>query len=110
LAKGTSVVSETIFENRFMHMHELKRLGADIKLEGQSAIINGVAKLSGAPVKVSDLRAGAALLVAGLAAEGETLLEDRDHHIGRGYENIIDKFAALGADICRVKPDVQTVN
>lgn len=102
LAKGTSVISETIFENRFMHMHELRRLGADIKLEGQSAIINGVAKLSGAPVKVSDLRAGAALLVAGLAAEGETLIEDRDNHINRGYDNIIGKLKELGADICTV--------
>jgi UDP-N-acetylglucosamine 1-carboxyvinyltransferase len=102
LAKGTSVVSENIFENRFMHMHELRRLGADIRLEGQSAIINGVAKLSGAPVKVSDLRAGAALLIAGLAAEGETLIEDRDHHLVRGYENLIEKFGALGADLARV--------
>lgn len=102
LARGTSVVSETIFENRFMHMHELRRLGADIKLEGQSAVITGVAKLSGAPVKVSDLRAGAALLIAGLAAEGETLLEDRDHHLSRGYDNIIEKLNALGADVSRV--------
>jgi UDP-N-acetylglucosamine 1-carboxyvinyltransferase len=102
LAKGTSVISESIFENRFMHMHELRRLGADIKLEGQSAIINGVAGLSGAPVRVSDLRAGAALLIAGLAAEGETLIEDRDHHLVRGYENLIEKFSALGADLSRV--------
>lgn len=102
LAKGTSVVSENIFENRFMHMHELRRLGADIRLEGQSAIINGVARLSGAPVRVSDLRAGAALLLAGLAAEGETLLEDRDHHLVRGYEDLIGKFSALGADLSRV--------
>ncbi|HVN67659.1 MAG TPA: UDP-N-acetylglucosamine 1-carboxyvinyltransferase [Candidatus Sulfotelmatobacter sp.] len=101
LARGTSVVSETIFENRFMHMQELRRLGADIKMEGQSAIINGVAGRSGAPVKVSDLRAGAALLIAGLAAQGETLLEDRDHHISRGYENIIDRLRALGAEISR---------
>ncbi|MCU0641313.1 MAG: UDP-N-acetylglucosamine 1-carboxyvinyltransferase [Candidatus Margulisbacteria bacterium] len=101
LAKGTSVVSETIFENRFMHMHELRRLGADIKLEGQSAIINGVAKLSGAPVKVSDLRAGAALLIAGLAADGETELEDRDHHISRGYENIIEKLRGIGGDVSK---------
>jgi UDP-N-acetylglucosamine 1-carboxyvinyltransferase len=102
LAKGTSVVSETIFENRFMHMHELRRLGADIKLEGQSAVINGVEKLSGAPVKVSDLRAGAALLIAGLAAQGETLLEDRDHHLSRGYDNIVERLNALGADVSRV--------
>jgi UDP-N-acetylglucosamine 1-carboxyvinyltransferase len=99
LAKGTSVITETIFENRFMHLHELRRMGADIKIEGQSAIINGVEKLSGAPVRVSDLRAGAALLLAGLAAEGETLLEDRDHHIERGYENIIGRLNAVGADL-----------
>jgi len=101
LAKGTSVISETIFENRFMHMQELRRLGADIKMEGQSAIITGVPKLSGAPVKVSDLRAGAALLLAGLAAEGETFIEDREHHLGRGYENILDKLNAVGADLSR---------
>lgn len=99
LAKGTSVINETVFENRFMHVHELNRMGADIKLEGQSAIINGVSKLSSAPVKVSDLRAGAALILAGLAAEGETIIEDRDHHVERGYENIIDKFSKLGAEI-----------
>ncbi len=99
LAKGTSVINETVFENRFMHVHELNRMGADIKLEGQSAIVDGVSKLSSAPVKVSDLRAGAALILAGLAAEGETIIEDRDHHVERGYENIIDKFTKLGADI-----------
>lgn len=99
LAKGTAVVTETVFENRFMHMHELRRMGADIKLEGQSAIIRGVEDLSGAPVKVSDLRAGAALLLAGLAAEGETLIEDRDRHINRGYERIVEKLNALGAEV-----------
>ena len=99
LANGTSVVSESVFENRFMHLPELRRMGADIKLEGQSAIVNGVAKLSGAPVRVTDLRAGAALLLAGLAAEGETLIEDRDHHLNRGYERLVEKFNALGADI-----------
>ena len=99
LARGTSVVTETVFENRFMHVHELRRMGADIKIEGQSAIIKGVPKLSGAPVKVSDLRAGAALLLAGLAAEGETFIEDRDSHINRGYENIIDKLNSVGAEI-----------
>jgi UDP-N-acetylglucosamine 1-carboxyvinyltransferase len=99
LANGTSVVSESVFENRFMHLPELRRMGADIKLEGQSAIINGVEKLSGAPVRVTDLRAGAALLLAGLAAEGETLIEDRDHHLNRGYEKLIEKFNGVGADI-----------
>jgi UDP-N-acetylglucosamine 1-carboxyvinyltransferase len=99
LAKGTSVVNESVFENRFMHVHELNRMGAEIKLEGQSAIISGVDKLSSAPVKVSDLRAGAALILAGLAAEGETLLEDRDHHVERGYENIAAKLGGVGAEI-----------
>jgi UDP-N-acetylglucosamine 1-carboxyvinyltransferase len=99
LARGTSVVTEAVFENRFMHVHELRRMGADIKLEGQSAIIKGVAGLSGAPVKVSDLRAGAALLLAGMAAEGETIIEDRDRHIFRGYEKIVERLNSLGADI-----------
>ena len=99
LAKGTSIVTETVFENRFMHVQELKRMGADIKLEGQSAIISGVAGLSSAPVKVSDLRAGAALVIAGLAATGETIIEDRDHHLERGYENLAQKLTGLGAKI-----------
>ncbi len=99
LAKGTSVVTETVFENRFMHIHELNRMGAEIKLEGQSAIIKGVTGLSSAPVKVSDLRAGAALILAGLVAEGETIIEDRDHHIERGYEKLDKKLKALGVDI-----------
>ena len=98
LAKGTSVIRETVFENRFMHVHELGRMGADIKLEGQSAIIHGVPQLSSAPVRVSDLRAGAALVLAGLAADGETLIEDREHHIERGYENLADKLRKLGAE------------
>ncbi len=99
LGKGTSVITETVFENRFMHLHELKRMGAKIKLEGQSAIVHGVQGLSGAPVKVSDLRAGAALVLAGLAASGETIIEDRDHHIERGYEDLPAKLRALGAEI-----------
>ena len=99
MAKGISVVTETVFENRFMHVHELNRMGADIKLEGQSAIVNGVSELSGAPVKVSDLRAGAAIILASLAAKGETLIEDRDHHIERGYEDLDLKLGRLGAEI-----------
>jgi len=99
LARGTSVITETVFENRFMHVQELKRMGADIKLEGQSAIVNGVPGLSSAPVKVSDLRAGAALILAGLAAQGETVIEDRDHHIERGYEDLTQKLKNLGAEI-----------
>jgi len=99
IAKGTSVVTETVFENRFMHVSELNRMGAEIKLEGQSTIITGVPGLSSAPVKVSDLRAGAALVLAGLAAQGETIIEDRDHHIERGYENLIEKLTKVGAEI-----------
>ena len=99
LAQGTSLITESIFESRFMHVPELKRMGADIKLEGQSAIIKGVSDLSGAPVRVSDLRAGAALLLAGLAADGETLVEDQEHHIERGYENLVKKLNSMGAEI-----------
>ncbi|MBI5698687.1 UDP-N-acetylglucosamine 1-carboxyvinyltransferase [Candidatus Saganbacteria bacterium] len=103
LAEGTSVVTESVFENRFMHVHELKRMGADIRLEGQSAIITGVPKLSGAPVKARDLRAGAALLIAGLRAEGETLIEDIERYIERGYEGLDAKLRSLGADIRELK-------
>jgi len=103
LAKGTSVISETVFENRFMHAHELRRLGADIRLEGQSAIITGVSRLEGAPVKSRDLRAGAAMIIAGLAADGETLIEDIDRFIVRGYDKLDDKLKKLGAEIKELK-------
>ena len=103
LAAGTSVITETVFENRFMHVHELKRMGADIRLEGQSAIVTGVPKLQGAPVKSRDLRAGAALMIAGLAAEGETLIEDIDRFIERGYDGLNKKLISLGADIRELK-------
>ena len=103
LAKGTSVITESIFENRFMHVQELKRMGADIQIEGHSIIIEGVPKLSGAPVRTSDLRAGAALVVASLAAEGETLIDDTDRFIDRGYERIISKLSGLGADVKEIK-------
>ena len=99
IANGTSVVTETVFENRFMHVHELKRMGADIQIEGQSAIIKGVKKLSGCPVRASDLRAGAALVLAGLAADGETLIDDVERFIERGYENLIEKLNSLGGDL-----------
>jgi len=99
IANGTSVVTETVFENRFMHVHELKRMGADIQIEGQSAIIKGVKKLSGCPVRASDLRAGAALVLAGLAADGETLIDDVERFIERGYENLIGKLNSLGGDL-----------
>jgi UDP-N-acetylglucosamine 1-carboxyvinyltransferase len=102
LAKGLSVISETIFENRFIHVSELRRMGADIKVEGNSAIINGVKTMSGAPVMATDLRASASLVLAGLAAEGETEVF-RVYHLDRGYERLEEKLAGLGAQIKRVK-------
>lgn len=100
-AEGTSVITETIFENRFKHVGELRRMGADIKVEGQSAIIKGVPKLSGAYIEASDLRAGAALVLAALAAEDGTVLENVEH-IDRGYEQLEMKYNALGARIIRI--------
>ena len=102
LADGRSVVSETIFENRFMHVLELNRMGADIKVEGNSAIVRGVAALSGAPVMATDLRASVCLVLAGLAAEGVTEVA-RVYHLDRGYSRIEEKLSALGADIRRLK-------
>jgi UDP-N-acetylglucosamine 1-carboxyvinyltransferase len=99
--KGTSIITETIFENRFMHAQELKRMGANIKIDGRSAVVEGVDKLTGSEVKATDLRAGAALIMAGLTAEGITELSDI-YHVDRGYVNIEEKFKALGADIERV--------
>lgn len=101
LADGTGTIVETIFENRFMHMQELMRMGADIQIEGNTAIIHGVEKLKAAPVMATDLRASASLVIAALAAEGETLV-DRIYHIDRGYEDIEEKLRALGAKIQRV--------
>src|SRR6476660_4330240 len=101
VAEGVGVITETVFENRFMHALELQRLGADIQLEGNSAIIKGVAKMSGAPMMATDLRASASLVLAGLVAEGDTLV-DRIYHIDRGYENIEEKLGGLGAKIRRV--------
>jgi UDP-N-acetylglucosamine 1-carboxyvinyltransferase len=100
LVEGSSVVIENVFENRFMHVPELQRLGADISLSGRSAHVRGVEKLMGAPVMATDLRASAGLLVAGLAATGETRVS-RVYHIDRGYENIEAKLRSLGADIRR---------
>ena len=102
LAKGLSVISETIFENRFIHVDELRRMGADIKVERDSAIVNGVQGLSGAPVMATDLRASASLVLAGLAAEGQTEIS-RVYHLDRGYEKLEEKLARLGAHIRRVK-------
>ncbi len=98
--EGNSVVIETVFENRFMHVDELKRMGADIKIDGKSAIIGGVDKLTGAQVKASDLRAGAALIIAGLVSDGETEI-DNIYHIDRGYVDIEERFRKLGARISR---------
>jgi UDP-N-acetylglucosamine 1-carboxyvinyltransferase len=101
-AQGTSVITETIFENRMMHVQELRRLGADIEVEGNTAIVKGVAKLTGATVMATDLRASACLVIAGLMAEGQTIV-DRIYHLDRGYEKIEQKLSALGARITRVK-------
>ncbi|MBA4541820.1 MULTISPECIES: UDP-N-acetylglucosamine 1-carboxyvinyltransferase [Thermoactinomyces] len=100
-AKGTSLLTETVFENRFMHVEEFKRMGAQIKIDGRTAIIDGGKPLSGAQVKATDLRAGAALILAGLAAEGITELTEL-HHVDRGYVDIVGKLRGLGAKIARV--------
>lgn len=100
IARGTSVITESIFENRYMHVDELKRMNANIKIEGRSAVIEGVAELTGAPVNASDLRAGAALVIAGLMARGTTEIGNI-YHIDRGYYNFVSKLKALGADIWR---------
>jgi len=102
LAKGLSVISETIFENRFIHVSELRRMGADIRIQGSTAIIQGVGNLSGAPVMATDLRASASLILAGLAATGVTDVS-RVYHLDRGYEALDKKLSKLGADIKRVK-------
>ncbi|WP_256646360.1 UDP-N-acetylglucosamine 1-carboxyvinyltransferase [Thermomonas paludicola] len=101
VAEGVGVINETIFENRFMHVNELLRLGADIRVDGHTAVVRGVAKLSGAPVMATDLRASASLILAGLVADGDTVI-DRIYHLDRGYENIEAKLGALGARIRRV--------
>jgi UDP-N-acetylglucosamine 1-carboxyvinyltransferase len=101
VADGVGVINETIFENRFMHVNELLRLGADIRVEGHTAIVRGVESLSGAPVMATDLRASASLILAGLVARGDTII-DRIYHLDRGYENIEEKLGALGAAIRRV--------
>ncbi|KGO12286.1 UDP-N-acetylglucosamine 1-carboxyvinyltransferase [Clostridium botulinum] len=99
--KGTSIITETIFENRFMHVSEMKRMGADVKIDGRSAVIEGVSKLTGTEVKATDLRAGAALILCALAAEGKTEITDV-YHIDRGYVKIEEKLNKLGANIRRV--------
>jgi len=102
VAQGTVKVTETIFENRFMHVNELVRLGANIQIDGKVALVEGVARLSGATVMATDLRASASLVIAGLVAEGETRV-DRIYHLDRGYDQMETKLRALGADIERVK-------
>lgn len=101
LTKGSSIVTETVFENRFMHVAELVRMGANIKIDGRTAIIDGVEALTGCDVKATDLRAGAAMILAGLAAYGDTKIGDL-YHIDRGYTNIEEKFRKLGADVYRI--------
>lgn len=101
VAEGTGTISETVFENRFMHVHELRRMGADVQLEGNTAVTRGVPHLTGAPVMATDLRASASLVLAGLVASGDSVV-DRIYHIDRGYECIEEKLAMLGATIRRV--------
>ncbi len=101
ISQGTSVVTETVFENRFMHVDELRRMGARIKIDGRTSIIEGQEKLTGCQVKATDLRAGAAIVLAGLVAEGETQV-GYIHHIDRGYDNLVQKLVSIGADIKRV--------
>jgi len=102
VAQGTSMITETVFESRFIHVPELRRMGADIKVEGNHAVVNGIEKMTGAPVMASDLRASAGLILAGLAAEGDTVIS-RVYHLDRGYERIEEKLGGLGAMIRRVK-------
>jgi len=102
LANGLSVISETVFENRFIHVSELKRMGADITVTGNSAMVKGVPQLMGAPVMATDLRASASLILAGLAAQKKTIV-NRVYHLDRGYDAIEKKFARLNAAIKRVK-------
>jgi UDP-N-acetylglucosamine 1-carboxyvinyltransferase len=102
IASGSSKVTETIFENRFMHVQEMNRLGAKISIDGNTAYIDGVEQLIGAPVMATDLRASASLVIAGLAAKGETLV-DRIYHLDRGYDRMEVKLSAVGANITRIK-------
>lgn len=108
MADGTSIVNEAVWDNRFRYVDELRRMGAQIQVDGKQAVIEGVLQLEGAPVKATDLRAGAAMIVAALGARGTTQIEDI-RHIERGYEDVVEKFAALGADIKRVYTKDPTV-
>ena len=105
LAQGTSIVTEGVWDNRFKYVDELARMGAKIQVDGKVAVVEGVSQLSGAPVKATDLRAGAALLQAALCAHGTSVLEDI-HYVERGYEDIIPKLQSLGANIKKINtPD-----
>ena len=101
MADGTSIVNESVWDNRFRYVEELKRMGAQISVDGRIAVVEGVDHLNAAPVKATDLRAGAAMLIAALAARGTTQIEEV-HHIERGYEDVVEKLRNLGADIRRV--------
>jgi UDP-N-acetylglucosamine 1-carboxyvinyltransferase len=101
VADGVGVITETIFENRFMHVQELQRMGANLRIEGNTVICTGVKKLTGAPVMATDLRASASLVIAALVAQGDTVV-DRIYHIDRGYDHIEEKLSQLGATIRRV--------
>jgi UDP-N-acetylglucosamine 1-carboxyvinyltransferase len=102
VAEGSARVTETIFENRFMHVQELNRLGAAVDIDGHTALVRGVEKLIGAPVMATDLRASASLIIAGLAAQGDTVV-DRIYHLDRGYDRIEAKLSGVGADIERIQ-------
>jgi UDP-N-acetylglucosamine 1-carboxyvinyltransferase len=102
VARGTALITETIFENRFMHALEMQRLGADIRLEGNTAVVKGIERLQGAKVMATDLRASAGLVIAGLVADGDTVV-DRIYHLDRGYEALETKLSALGARIVRIR-------
>ena len=100
VADGVGIVTENLFSGRFRYVDELRRMGADIRTEGHHAVVRGVRRLSGAPVRAPDLRAGAALVLAGMVAEGETVVADA-HHIDRGYEDLAATLRSLGADVSR---------
>ena len=108
LAEGTSIITEGVWEQRFRYVDELRRMGADISVDGKVAVVEGTGKLTGAPVKACDLRAGAALIIAGLAAHGITEIEDI-YHIERGYSNLVEKLQKLGADIYRESGSVSSM-
>ena len=104
IAKGTSILSESVWDNRFQYVGQLLRMGANIQVDGKIAVIEGVDHLTGVKVKATDLRAGAAMIIAGLVAQGQTVVE-KTQYVDRGYENIVEKLSALGADIRRVPAD-----